>query len=92
MKALILALGTVIVLSSAASAKMLALEEHQLDQVVAGCGGPCEPLRGNNGWGNGADPTNPGSFAGKTAPSKIAGRNLLTGTGVNANPTDSTGR
>jgi hypothetical protein len=29
-----------------------------------------EPARGDNGWGNGADTTNAGSFSGGTAPSK----------------------
>lgn len=31
---------------------------------------PSEKVKGNNGWGNGPDTTNPGSFSGKTAPSK----------------------
>lgn len=35
------------------------------------CGDGCEdPDRGDNGWGNGPDTTNPGSFSGGTAPSK----------------------
>ena len=39
-----------------------------------GCDG-CEPdpnedVKGNNGWGNGPDTTNAGSFSGATAPSK----------------------
>jgi hypothetical protein len=47
-------------------------------------------IKGNNGWGNGADPSNPGSGSGKTAPSKLA--NGTAGPGVNTNPTRSTGR
>ena len=47
-------------------------------------------IKGNNGWGNGADPSNPGSSKGKTAPSKLA--NGTAGPGVNTNPTRSTGR
>lgn len=38
------------------------------------CQGNCEPpgesTKGNNGWGNGPDTTNPGSFSGRTADSK----------------------
>jgi hypothetical protein len=30
----------------------------------------CEPEKGNNGWGNGPDTTNAGSFSGKTAVTK----------------------
>ena len=29
-----------------------------------------EPVKGNNGWGNGPDTTNAGSFSGKTAVTK----------------------
>ena len=32
--------------------------------------GSCEPEKGNNGWGNGADPTNSGSFSGATQDTK----------------------
>lgn len=31
---------------------------------------PEEPTKGNNGWGNGADTTNSGSFSGATAETK----------------------
>lgn len=31
---------------------------------------PEEPQKGNNGWGNGPDSTNAGSFSGKTAVTK----------------------
>ncbi|MGH8223043.1 MAG: hypothetical protein ACREQZ_08715, partial [Woeseiaceae bacterium] len=42
--------------------------------------------KGNNGWGNGADPTNPGSFSGGTAPSKSC--NCSEGSDqINTNPT-----
>lgn len=35
------------------------------------CGdSPCEPVKGNNGWGNGADTTNNGSDDGKTSVTK----------------------
>jgi hypothetical protein len=41
--------------------------------LVAGAGDLCpEPTKqkGNNGWGNGPDSTNPGSFSGATEGSK----------------------
>lgn len=39
--------------------------------VSHACGaGECEPVKGNNGWGNGADATNAGSDAGGTSGSK----------------------
>ena len=54
------------------TAAQVKMTKVQLDQVVAGtyvC--PEEPvLKGNNGWGNGPDTTNPGSDNGATAPSK----------------------
>ena len=34
------------------------------------CSCPEEPVRGDNGWGNGPDSTNAGSFSGGTEPSK----------------------
>src|SRR5690242_12662659 len=80
--------------STAGPAKMT---DAQLDQVVAGWvnpgGNPCgrSPWDcGNNGWGNGFDLTNPGSFHGLTAPSKMV--NGSNGTGPNLNPTTSNGR
>ncbi len=66
----------------------------QLDLVVAGHDYHCPPeerVKGNNGWGNGADPTNPGSFSGATAPSKSTNSSILGG-GINENPTMSSGR
>ena len=65
----------------------------QLDEVVAGtiiCP-PTETVKGNNGWGNGPDTTNPGSYSGRTSPSKST--NSSTGSDrPNTNPTSSTGR
>jgi hypothetical protein len=68
----------------------------QLDEVVAGTDYGCPPPvteKGNNGWGNGADPSNPGSDNGLTAPSKTSNINLPPGQNQpNTNPTGSTGR
>jgi len=69
----------------------------QLDEVVAGGDCCCQPPpgteKGNNGWGNGADPSNPGSDNGLTALSKTANTNLPPGQiQPNTNPTGSTGR
>lgn len=78
--------------SSAAPVKMT---DTQLDMVVAGTDYTCPPpetTKGNNGWGNGADGTNPGSVHGATAASKIAGMNLPNADKINTNPTTSTGR
>lgn len=78
-------------LSISAFAAPQKMTSEMLDQVVAGGTVPeCE--KGNNGWGNGTDPTNPGSFSGATAPSKSA-NGSVTGFGdININPTTSTGR
>jgi hypothetical protein len=67
------------------------MTDQQLDQVVAGWN-RClfHNVCGNNGWGNGADGTNPGSFSGATAPSKST--NGSNGPGINTNPTTSSGR
>lgn len=55
---------------------MRKLNVEEMD-LVAGAGDPCcskecpEPTKkGNNGWGNGAEGTNPGSDKGGTAGSK----------------------
>jgi hypothetical protein len=67
----------------------------QLDDVVAGTDCCCTPgtEKGNNGWGNGADPSNPGSDNGLTAPSKSNNTNLPPGQNrPNTNPTGTTGR
>ncbi len=69
----------------------------QLDEVVAGTDCGCPPPtgkeKGNNGWGNGSDPSNPGSDNGGTAPSKTNNDNLPPGQDRrNTNPTGSSGR
>lgn len=84
-------------LSVSAFAAPTKMNSDALDQVVAGTGDcGCPPpegkVKGNNGWGNGADPTNPGSDNGATAASKLAGTNLTSANKINTNPTDSTGR
>ncbi len=60
------------------------LTHEELTQIHAGCG--------NNGWGNGEDPTNPGSFSGATAPSKSINGSDPSAGKINVNPTDSDGR
>jgi len=87
---------------SAFAAAPTKMNSDALDQVVAGTGDcGCPPpegkVKGNNGWGNGADPTNPGSDNGATAASKIGfpagtGGNLISANKINTNPTGSTGR
>jgi hypothetical protein len=94
MKALLLASIATCTLSSIAFAGTFSLAkmtDQQLDQVVAGWEAP-PPLKGNNGWGNGADPTNPGSFSGNTAPSKSTNSSVPSEGKINTNPTTSTGR
>ena len=65
-------------------------------KLVAGGGDTCtpppEPEKGNNGWGNGADPSNPGSDNGGTAASKSANASVPSAGKINTNPTDSDGR
>jgi len=66
------------------------MTDAQLDKVVAGADVGC---KGNNGWGNGADMTNAGSFSGGTEPSKsINGSAISDNSALNINPTTSTGR
>lgn len=89
-------------LASVVSMPALAAPERmssaQLDEVVAGtypcgCPPPTGKEKGNNGWGNGSDPSNPGSDNGRTSPSKTANDNLPPGQDrPNTNPTGSTGR
>lgn len=86
-KALTAALALAAVASFATAAEPMKMTDVQLDKVVAGAPDDC---KGNNGWGNGEDPNNPGSFSGATAPSKTA--NTSVDGGVNSNPTTSTGR
>jgi hypothetical protein len=85
----------VVVLVASASVAVAApqiMTEPQLEGIVAGhvevnCS---EHICGNNGWGNGMDGNNPGSFQGGTEPSKSV--NDTNGPGINTNPTTSTGR
>jgi hypothetical protein len=54
-----------------AAATVLALMTS-LGSAAFACGdGSCEPEKGNNGWGNGADTTNAGSDDGKTSVTKV---------------------
>lgn len=94
-KTLTAALALTALASLATAAEPVKMSSAELDTVVAGCG--CEPEKGNNGWGNGADGTNAGSDEGPTALSKLGdpvgtGLNVDGATGINLNPTDSTGR
>lgn len=68
---------------------------NELELVYGGGGEPLPPEKkekGNNGWGNGADPTNPGSDNGGTAPSKSCNCSDPSAGKINTNPTDSDGR
>ncbi len=54
---------------------MRKLTTSEMNDVSGGgrCGcppDPCKAAKGNNGWGNGAEGTNNGSFSGGTAGSK----------------------
>ncbi len=60
------------VFSMPAFAQPEKLSDEALDQVTAGTGETTPVLKGNNGWGNGAEGINKGSFKGKTSPSKLA--------------------
>ena len=89
-----------ILLISAATAAPTAkkMDDKKLDTVVAGWvnpgNQPCGSSQwdcGNNGWGNGFDLNNPGSYQGGTAPSKTC--NCSEGSDrINTNPTTSDGR
>lgn len=59
-----LAIITFIAASLAFSAPVYALEEVEDPEP------PSETKKGDNGWGNGADTTNAGSFSGGTSSSK----------------------
>lgn len=90
-----IALASLVALPAAADPKLMS--HAMLDEVVAGtyyppCPDPEPVLKGNNGWGNGADPTNPGSFSGKTSFSKTANGSVPGQGRPNINPTTSTGR
>lgn len=90
----LLAFGASALIGSQAMASPVKLDKSQLDSIVAGTGEepPAPTLKGNNGWGNGADGTNPGSFKGKTAPSKSTNSSVPAAGKVNTNPTTSNGR
>jgi hypothetical protein len=94
-KSITAAVALVSFVSLPAAAEPKKMSSEALDQIVAGTD-YCPPptlLKGNNGWGNGADPSNPGSDNGLTAPSKLANFNLPPGQDrPNTNPTGSTGR
>jgi hypothetical protein len=49
-------------------------------------------IQGNNGWGNGTDPINPGSDNGGSDPSKSTNSSQPGAGKINTDPTDSTGR
>lgn len=96
-KTLTAAVTLTVLASLATAAEPTKMTDAALDTVVAGYDCPDVNVKGNNGWGNGADPTNAGSDEGATALSKLgdpvgSGLNVAGATGVNANPTTSTGR
>ena len=102
MKCVALAASTAaaLLLVSAAFAAPAAkkMDNQKLDTVVAGWVNPggqeCGSAQwdcGNNGWGNGYDLNNPGSYHGGTWPSKVC--NCSEGSDkINTNPTTSDGR
>jgi hypothetical protein len=52
-------------------------EEPPIGCLSSECEPPEEPAKGNNGWGNGPDTTNAGSFSGGTAVTKsVNGRGV----------------
>jgi hypothetical protein len=53
-----------------AAATVLALITCVGSAALACGDGSCEPEKGNNGWGNGPDTTNSGSFSGATKVTK----------------------
>jgi hypothetical protein len=90
MSRLILPLVALLASTSLAAAAPEKMTESQLDQVVAGWDGAgCDHspfLCGNNGWGNGWDPINPGSDAGGTEPSKMNNGTILGFGQINIDP------
>ena len=93
MKTLIAMTAALVCAASAAIATPVKLTNAELDAIVAGSSDYCPPnLKGNNGWGNGADGINPGSDNGKTSPSKMANASVPSAGKVNTNPTTSNGR
>lgn len=94
MKVLTSAVALSVFVSLPAVAQPKKMTGDLLDQVVAGSYCPPEEpaLKGNNGWGNGADPINPGSDSGGTSASKLANASVPAAGRINTNPTDSSGR
>lgn len=86
-KQLTAVLATTAFIALPASAAPVKMTSTQLDQIVAGTGEPIPQEKGNNGWGNGPDTTNPGSFSGGTAPSKST-NSSIPGGGINEAPQD----
>lgn len=81
-------LGTAAIAAIASASAIAAPEKmtaEHLDRVVAGTEYPEPTVKGNNGWGNGPDSTNPGSFKGGTAPSKST-NSSIPGGGINEAP------
>ncbi|HYD95284.1 MAG TPA: hypothetical protein VEC01_08160 [Noviherbaspirillum sp.] len=86
-KSLIAVIATTAFVALPVTAAPVKMTKAQLDQVVAG-EYVCPPevkVKGNNGWGNGPDFTNPGSFSGATEPSK-SNNASISGGGVNEAP------
>lgn len=96
LKSTTVAAALIALASLPAAATPAKMSNTELDRVVAGTDCPPPPppptLKGNNGWGNGADPSNPGSDNGLTAPSKTANASVPAAGNVNTNPTTSSGR
>jgi hypothetical protein len=95
MNRLILPLVALLASTSLAVAAPVKMTDTQLDSVVAGwnpggnlCGASAFDC-GNNGWGNGWDPTNPGSDSGATAPSKDNNGTILGFGSINIDPSNS---
>ena len=91
--ALAVSTAAAVLIVSAAAATPIAkkMTDQKLDSVVAGW--ETEPPgkeKGNNGWGNGFDGNNAGSFSGGSEPSKNC--NCDAGGKPNMNPTNSDGR
>lgn len=86
-KSLMAVIATTAFVALPVTAAPVKMTKTQLDQVVAGtyvCP-PEEKVKGNNGWGNGPDTTNPGSFSGATELSKST-NSSIPGGGVNEAP------
>ena len=73
---------------------MRSLTIEELKQIAGGASENANSSKdkGNNGWGNGADGTNAGSFSGGTDPSKSTNSSQPDAGQINTNPTTSDGR